>query len=314
MRWFFDRQLARRSTASDTCRVARDAGARFLRQRLGALDAGNVEALIGRDRRRDCRRPYFQQRPGGAFRGGGNGLEAGASARPGASPGPPLPWRLVHQHQPRGGGRRRVPPSASGLWRSIAILRTPMRKSASRSTLWVAAVKPTRMSTRRSASLLGYERPPLDGVRGQRQAAARRRRGGGRLVSLSAGNQPWNLAATRFFLAATLGLLAWFDEARAAAQAGLALDPVFTIARFRSGASSDNSVYLRQCERIYDGMRKAGMPEVCTALERPPRIEHLMTRASCSCVEWCATVDEDGQYGGSPWRYDAEACSSPQSS
>jgi hypothetical protein len=51
------------------------------------------------------------------------------------------------------------------------------------------------------------------------------------------------------------------DEARAAATAGLALDPSFTIHRYRSGAPGDNAIYLAQRERVYDGMRKAGVPE-----------------------------------------------------
>ena len=70
-----------------------------------------------------------------------------------------------------------------------------------------------------------------------------------------------NFAGTHFFLAAALGLLGRLDEARAAAQAGLALDPTFTIRRFRAGVSSDNATYLAGRERMYDGMRKAGVPE-----------------------------------------------------
>jgi hypothetical protein len=50
-------------------------------------------------------------------------------------------------------------------------------------------------------------------------------------------------------------------RARSAVQAGLALDPTFTISRFRARASSDNPTYLTQRERIRDGMRKAGLPE-----------------------------------------------------
>jgi hypothetical protein len=51
------------------------------------------------------------------------------------------------------------------------------------------------------------------------------------------------------------------SEARAATKAGLALDSTFTIRRFRTGASSDNPTYLAQREHIYEGMRKAGVPE-----------------------------------------------------
>jgi hypothetical protein len=39
------------------------------------------------------------------------------------------------------------------------------------------------------------------------------------------------------------------------------LEPGFTIGRFRAGARSDNTAYLRGRERIYEGMRRAGIPE-----------------------------------------------------
>ena len=72
-------------------------------------------------------------------------------------------------------------------------------------------------------------------------------------------NRNYHLA--HFSLAAALALLGSLDEARAAARAGLALDPSFTIRRFRDGASSDNPTYLAARERIYEGMRMAGVPE-----------------------------------------------------
>ena len=56
-----------------------------------------------------------------------------------------------------------------------------------------------------------------------------------------------------------LALLGSSDEARAAAKTGLALDPSFTIRRFRDGVSTDNSTYLAGRERICDGMRLAGV-------------------------------------------------------
>jgi len=56
-------------------------------------------------------------------------------------------------------------------------------------------------------------------------------------------------------------LLGAVDDARAAAQAGLALDPSFTIRRLRSGALSDNPNYLALRERMYQGMRLAGVPK-----------------------------------------------------
>ena len=70
-----------------------------------------------------------------------------------------------------------------------------------------------------------------------------------------------NQAIAHFWLAAASAFLGRVDEARAAAHAGLALDPAFTVARFRNAAATDNPVYLRQRERVCDGMRKAGVPE-----------------------------------------------------
>jgi TolB-like protein/class 3 adenylate cyclase/Tfp pilus assembly protein PilF len=70
-----------------------------------------------------------------------------------------------------------------------------------------------------------------------------------------------NLPIGYFFLAAALVLVDRQDEARGAALAGLALDPSFTVRRFRVSAASDNPTYLTRRERIYDGMRQAGVPE-----------------------------------------------------
>jgi len=70
-----------------------------------------------------------------------------------------------------------------------------------------------------------------------------------------------NFRNAHVYLAAALAQLGRLDEARAAVQATLALDPTFTIRRFRAGAYSDNQTYLAQRERVYEGMRKAGAPE-----------------------------------------------------
>jgi tetratricopeptide (TPR) repeat protein len=64
-----------------------------------------------------------------------------------------------------------------------------------------------------------------------------------------------------FNLAAVLALLGTLDEARNAAKVGLALNPSFTLRRFRLSASSDNPTYLAGRERLYEGMRLAGVPE-----------------------------------------------------
>ena len=70
-----------------------------------------------------------------------------------------------------------------------------------------------------------------------------------------------NYPIAHFALAAALALLGSLDQARAAAKAGLTLDPMFTIRRFRDGASSNNPTFLAKRERIYHGMRMAGVPE-----------------------------------------------------
>ncbi|MBR0698061.1 adenylate/guanylate cyclase domain-containing protein [Bradyrhizobium lablabi] len=70
-----------------------------------------------------------------------------------------------------------------------------------------------------------------------------------------------NFAIAHFLFGATLAWLGSLDEARAVVQAGLALDPSFTVRRFRAGAPSDNPAFLAARERAYQGMRMAGVPE-----------------------------------------------------
>ena len=64
-------------------------------------------------------------------------------------------------------------------------------------------------------------------------------------------------------LAAALAQLGRLDEARSAVRAGLALNPAYTVSRRRASwtAQSDDPTYLAQLEPIFDGMRKAGVPE-----------------------------------------------------
>jgi tetratricopeptide (TPR) repeat protein len=66
---------------------------------------------------------------------------------------------------------------------------------------------------------------------------------------------------THFYLAAVLAHGGELDEARASAQAGLALYPSFTIRRYRTSTPSNNPVYLAGRERVYEGLRMAGVPE-----------------------------------------------------
>jgi TolB-like protein/Tfp pilus assembly protein PilF len=72
-----------------------------------------------------------------------------------------------------------------------------------------------------------------------------------------------NNSMAHFDLAATLALLGDLPQARAVVQAGLALDPSFSIRRFRdaTGAWHDNPTSLAGRDRAIEGMRLAGVPE-----------------------------------------------------
>ena len=72
-----------------------------------------------------------------------------------------------------------------------------------------------------------------------------------------------NYPQTHFFLAAALTQLGRVGEAQSAVDAGLALNPVFSISRARAAwtAMSDDPTYLAQLEPVLDGLRKAEVPE-----------------------------------------------------
>ncbi len=72
-----------------------------------------------------------------------------------------------------------------------------------------------------------------------------------------------NFPLAYFHLAAALAQLDRLDEAHAAVKAGLALNPAFTLSRARAAwtAQSDDPTYLAGLEPVFDGMRKAGVPE-----------------------------------------------------
>jgi TolB-like protein/class 3 adenylate cyclase len=66
-----------------------------------------------------------------------------------------------------------------------------------------------------------------------------------------------------FQIAAARAHLGRNDEARSAVNAGLALNPTYALSHARATrtARSDDPTYLAQLEPIFDGMRKAGVPE-----------------------------------------------------
>jgi tetratricopeptide (TPR) repeat protein len=69
-----------------------------------------------------------------------------------------------------------------------------------------------------------------------------------------------NYLVAHVYLAAALAELGRLDEARAAARAGLAIDPKFTLRRFRAGAATENPVFLKQREQIIEGSARPGFP------------------------------------------------------
>ncbi|MGY4427919.1 TolB-like protein/tetratricopeptide (TPR) repeat protein [Bradyrhizobium sp. F1.13.1] len=70
-----------------------------------------------------------------------------------------------------------------------------------------------------------------------------------------------NVAMPHFFLAAALALSGRVNEAREVRTTGFDLDPHFTVARFRNERRSESPTFLAQRERIYEGLRLAGVPE-----------------------------------------------------
>ena len=70
-----------------------------------------------------------------------------------------------------------------------------------------------------------------------------------------------NNPLSHVWLADALTRIGELDEAKAAARAALVLDPTFTIRRLRATAPSNNPTFLAGRDRIYEGLRLAGVPE-----------------------------------------------------
>jgi tetratricopeptide (TPR) repeat protein len=68
-------------------------------------------------------------------------------------------------------------------------------------------------------------------------------------------------AIAHYMFAAALVRLGRADEARSAAREGRAIDPTFTIHRFRLGAASENPIFLARRERVIEGLRAGGVPD-----------------------------------------------------
>jgi TolB-like protein/class 3 adenylate cyclase/Tfp pilus assembly protein PilF len=70
-----------------------------------------------------------------------------------------------------------------------------------------------------------------------------------------------NYPSSHFILGAALAHLGRLPEARSEAQAGLAINPTFTIARLRATVPSDSPARIAGLQRVIEGLRKAGVPE-----------------------------------------------------
>jgi tetratricopeptide (TPR) repeat protein len=72
-----------------------------------------------------------------------------------------------------------------------------------------------------------------------------------------------NYPIAYLMLAVALAKLGRLDEARSAVRAGLTFNPDFSISRARSAwtAMSDDPTFLTLLDIIFDGLRKAGVPE-----------------------------------------------------
>jgi TolB-like protein/class 3 adenylate cyclase/Tfp pilus assembly protein PilF len=70
-----------------------------------------------------------------------------------------------------------------------------------------------------------------------------------------------NYPISHFFLAAALARSGRLSEARSETRAGLAINPTFTISRFRASEPNDSAAAMTGSGRVVEGLRKAGVPE-----------------------------------------------------
>lgn len=70
-----------------------------------------------------------------------------------------------------------------------------------------------------------------------------------------------NAPVVHFLLASALALSGSLDEAKSVAQEGLVIIPNYTIRDSHASAGSINPSFLRERERLYEGLRLAGVPE-----------------------------------------------------
>jgi TolB-like protein/class 3 adenylate cyclase len=70
-----------------------------------------------------------------------------------------------------------------------------------------------------------------------------------------------NYAVAHILLAVALAGLEQSEEGRLEARKALSIDPTFTVRRYRADVPSDNPVFLAGRRRVYEMMRRVGIPE-----------------------------------------------------
>ena len=219
------------------------AQARGFFERALALDPGNIEALVGT--------ALVDFNSGATFStddrtahlaAAETALIKALSHGPTARAGPHVSGRRPYFHEPRGPRHCRM---RAGVGAGSKFGRRAWLDRSRQDFIW--SRRGDRGPYPRGAPPLSsrYLRLPVDAVCRSRQV----------LLGADAEAVAWlrrsieanrNFPFAHFFLAAALAPLGALDEARAAVQAGLALDPGFTLRRYRAGASSDNPTLPRR--------------------------------------------------------------------
>ena len=167
---------------------------------------------------------------------------------------------------------RRVSQSRSRARSTFADLPRPAppgRRSSTTRPVWPGRpiFEGMRSATRKIAATMASRRssPPTSsryhGSWAQDEAGAakavRARRDAARPVLAGLGGP----ASSRRPVTAALARLGLLPEAYYEARTGLAINPTFSIPRFRASTASDNPTAVAGRERIIDGLRKAGVSE-----------------------------------------------------
>ena len=70
-----------------------------------------------------------------------------------------------------------------------------------------------------------------------------------------------NFAVAHILLAVALAGLERPEEGRLEVREALSIDPTFTVRRYRADVPSDNPIFLAGRRRVYELMRRVGIPE-----------------------------------------------------